>query len=234
MPLRSFKFKLRPEQLAEATAEFYHFYGHALARWSQLETAFYYWFERTTGMQDAMARAIFYGGRGFFARAEMLEAAIEHATTLDPTQSAFLKEALKRAKGYSSFRNKIAHGEPRLNVVEATSETKLHYTITQGRNTPATGEESISVTELATAADNFHTLAQCIRDVLPFPVRNPKAKSPEECLALVRSLPIEPNVQNSPTAAAPASQSQEPQHRNKKEHRAAQKARKEGPPSESQ
>ncbi len=229
---RQFKFTILKDQLGEATLEFYHFYGHALARWSQLETALYYWFERTTGMQDAMARAIFYGARGFFARAEMLDAAIEHAATLSPTETAFLREALKKAKSYSSFRNKIAHGEPRLNVVEGTPETKLHYTITQGRNTPASGEEAISVTELATAADNFHTLAQCIRDMLPFPVKNPKAKSPEECLSLVRSLPIEPNNKNSPTAAASTPQPQGPQRRNKKEYRAEQAARKQGLPPE--
>jgi len=234
---RTFTFKMDKEQLAHASAEFYHFYGHALARWAQLEMALYYWFVRTTGMQDAMARAIFYGARGFMARTEMLEGAIEHASILKPTEKSFLKEALKKAKGYSSFRNKVAHGEPRLNVVEAAGtegEAKLHFTITQGRNTPSETEETISVAQLRTAGDTFHILAQCVRDMLPVSVKNPTAKPPEECLALVLALPTEPSSKSDPTLKASSPPPQGRVHRNKREHRAAQKGRKQVSPPENE
>ena len=110
-PPRKFKFTLQKEQLADASAELYHYYGHVMTRWSQLETALFYWFAKITKMPDGMSRAIFYSARGFAARAEMLEAAVANATELTPDQLKILKEALKKARSYSAFRNKVAHGE---------------------------------------------------------------------------------------------------------------------------
>jgi hypothetical protein len=223
---RSFEFRVDKNAQSKAIVQFYHFYGHALARWAELEGSLYNWFAHTTGMSDGMARAIFYGARGFAARSEMLEAAIEHATILSPAEVAFLKEAMKKARGYSGFRNKIAHGEPRLNVIEKPDDTSLHYTLVQGKHKPSLTEPTITVEELSTPANNIHLLAKCIRDMLP--EKHPNAEPPEECLALVLGLPTEPNEQSDQTAKEPAPPPQGLLHRNKKEYRARQKVRKEG------
>ena len=225
---RTFQFTVPKEQLAIATSELFHFMGHTLTRWAQLETSLYYWFARITAMPEGMSRAIFYGARGFAARAEMLESAIKHATTLTAEQTTFLKEAVKKARQYSVFRNRIAHGEPRLNVVNLGTP-EIHYTITQGKNTPAGEEEAITLDDLSTAADNIHLLSDCIRDMFPFKLQTMKAnpRSPAECLAQVVALPIEPNNKSDPTATASAQPPQEPQRRDKKAYRAEQAAKRE-------
>jgi len=232
MTPQTLKFTIPKDQLEAATAEFYHFYGHALARWSQLETSLYYWFAKITGMPDAMARGIFYSARSFAARAEMLEAALEHATHLKDSDIAFLKEALKKARNYSGFRNKLAHGEPRLAVTKDGETVKgVHYTISQGRNQPSATEELLTVQDLFIAAEHFHVVAECAREALGFPPNRPNPKSPEECLSLVRALPNEPHDKNAPTASASAPRPEgTTSHRNKKEYRAEQRARKDAPP----
>lgn len=81
---RECKVNVKTEALAQASAEFFHFYGHVMARWASLERAPFYWFAGITGMPEGMARAIFYGARGFGARAEMLEASIQYASKQTP------------------------------------------------------------------------------------------------------------------------------------------------------
>jgi hypothetical protein len=229
---RTFQFKVSAEQMGVATGELFHYFGLFMTRWAQLETTLYYWFGRVTTMPEGMSRAIFYGARGFAARAEMLEAAIEHATVLKPEETAVLKEGVKKARQYSTFRNKVAHGEPRLNVKDLNNP-QIHYTITQGKNTPNEKEEVITLEHLTAAASNIHTLVDCIRDTLP-PLRTAKQnpKSPEECLAIIRSLPNEAQSKSDQTDAASAPQPKEPQHRNKKEYRAAQAEKKKPPEDE--
>jgi hypothetical protein len=224
---RTFQFTVSKEQIAVATSELFHFIGHVMTRWAQLETSLYYWFGRITAMPEGMSRAIFYGARGFAARAEMLEAAIEYATTLTPAEADFLKEALKKARQYSSFRNKIAHGEPRLNVIQLEN-TEIHYTITQGKNKPTGDDEAITLDHLTTAANNIHLLTDCIRDMLQVKLATLKAnpRSPEECLSLVRALPNQADSKSDPTAEASGQPPQEPGRANKKAYRAEQAAKK--------
>ncbi len=125
---RKFKFTINKDRLLDATVDFHIHYGNAMARWAQLENALYLWFSAATAMNDAVGRAIFYSARGFAARAEMLEAAVEHATTLSPEQIEFLKEAIKKARQYSGFRNKVAHGEPRVHLYEnEEGEKRRHF-----------------------------------------------------------------------------------------------------------
>ena len=55
-------------------------------------------------MREGMARAIYFGLRGFAARLEMLEAAIQHAPALTEQEAEFIKEGVKKARMYAAFR----------------------------------------------------------------------------------------------------------------------------------
>lgn len=229
---RKFKFTINKDRLLDATVDFHIHYGNAMARWAQLENALYLWFSAATAMNDAVGRAIFYSARGFAARAEMLEAAVEHATTLSPEQIEFLKEAIKKARQYSGFRNKVAHGEPRVHLYEnEEGEKRAIFSIDQGRHVPSSAE-SLSMEDLDQGADNIHTLSMLIIEMWP-PIRKPTSKSPQECLSLVRALPNVANDKKDHSASAPDPSPQRPVRRNKKEYRAAKKTRKRDLPPDS-
>jgi hypothetical protein len=217
------KFTIRKEVLATALAEFQQFFGHSMQQWSKLERSLCDWFQHITGMKDSMARAIFYSARGFMARIEMLESAIEHTDRLSPHELEFLTAAIKKSSQYAGFRNKIVHGEPRphYNIAEHLAS----YEIVDGADVTGQGK-FISVDDLKRAALRIHTLHTCISHMHPWlRERNQNLKSPEECLAQVRALPNEASANtDGPTPEASSRPAQGPVHRNKKEHRAAQKA----------
>jgi hypothetical protein len=104
---KTVKVTIRKEVLVAALEEFHRFFGYAMQQWSKVERSLYLWFQRATNMDDSMARAIFYGGRGFSARAEMLEAAIECSTQLTAQEIEFLKEALKRREITAAFATRL-------------------------------------------------------------------------------------------------------------------------------
>jgi hypothetical protein len=199
---------VKQDDLDRASFEFFHFFGQAMAAWSTIEQSLFYWFVLLTGMQEEMARGIFYGARGFGARADMLEAAIQTVTNRTPEEVAFIKEAAKKARMYSSFRNKIAHGDPRLNVTKkgeldvADLAEAVHFTIVQGSASP--NEPIMSITDMNVAAANFRALRREVISALPSMKHLSGAKPPAECLALVLALPNQPNDKNDPTPAEPA------------------------------
>jgi hypothetical protein len=175
------------------------------------------WNTRTDGARH------FFSARGFGSRAEMLEAVIDHTTLLSPQQLTFLKEAVKKARQYSGFRNKIAHGESVLSVIQGPAP-KAFYVIVQSKNVPS--DDVISIQDMSLAIGNFQTLHRCINSMLPWlRERNQTLKSPEECLALVLALPNEPHSKSDPTAAASAQQPRSDRP-NKKAYRAEQAAKK--------
>jgi hypothetical protein len=225
---RTFTIDVKQEAMLQAAAEFHIAYGNVMARWAQLESTLYWWFVTTTGMSDPMARAIFYGARGFMARAEMLESAAEHTITLSPGYKDLIGEGVKKAKQYSSFRNKVAHGEPRANFVQKEGNTAVHYVITQGKEPPSPSESVLSLQDLCVAAANIGKLTQHLRERHPALLRG-ETKTPQECLALIRALPNVANSKSTPTPGEPAQSEQEPVRRNKREFRAAQK-RTDSPP----
>jgi hypothetical protein len=219
-----FKFTVRKDTLDVAQAEFVHYFGSFMMQWSALERGLYHWFEQATGMNDSMARAIFYGARGFGARAEMLEASLDHTTSLTDQQRRFLKEALVRSRNYSAFRNQIAHGEPRLAL---GTNGEARFNVAQGKHVP-TGAALLTVEDINRAGANVHTLQRCIHEMVSWlRQRNPNLRSPEECLALVSALPSQANGKSDRNPGAP--QQPSPQAPvNKKAYRAERAARKAG------
>jgi hypothetical protein len=159
-----------------------------MAQWAGIERGLYYWFVHVTQLKDKMARAIFYSARSFNARAEMLLAAIEQANHLAPERLEFIQAALRRAWGYSSFRNSMAHGEPSMNIFELVGQPrKVSYYIAQGKSLKDASVD-ISMEDLETATKNFHTLVNLLIDTHPT-IGNVDHQWPLEALKLLNALP---------------------------------------------
>ncbi|MBR1236169.1 hypothetical protein [Bradyrhizobium sp. AUGA SZCCT0182] len=226
------KFNIRDEIQQRASFEFLHRYGFAMACWARVEQSMYHWFALLTGMPDDMSRSIFYSARGFIARAEMLEAAIGTDKKRTQAQISFIKAAAKKARTYSTFRNTVAHGEPRLNAQtdgsldDGADVIDAHYTLNQGKSLSST-EPPVTIGDLGVAGDNFKKLSRYMIWALPT-TSALHAKPPEECLALVLALPSRPHDKSDPTPEGSAPQPDKPHRPDKKAYRAAQAAKKAG------
>lgn len=218
--------KEQAEYINQAHGEFHHAFGTAMAEWAGLERSLYYWFARITRMNHEMASAVFYSGRSFNARADMLQAAIDRADVLTKIEAMSVQEALKKVWAYSGFRNSMAHGEPMMQIVELAGQPKtFSYVLTQGKHTKPNPAAEISIQHLMIAAENFHNLKCLILDLHPG-MRGKDAPTPEECLALLRTLPSQANSKSAQNPSGPAQQPEDPARRNKKEYRAGQQAKK--------
>src|SRR5689334_19932909 len=94
---RKINMQITLEHLEEAAGEFFPAFGMALAEWAGVERALCYWFLGITGMKQGMGRALFYSPRSFNARADLLKAAIEHASRQNEDELEFIRVALKKA-----------------------------------------------------------------------------------------------------------------------------------------
>lgn len=153
-------------QVKEALHQFHQLYGATLAEWSRLEGQLFYWFQVLTGMNEKIARGIFFSARTFNGRADMLEAALD-ATHPDGPLRAFLIAVLKRARGYSGFRNAATHGEAHINL-QRGSPAAGQMVIIQGRKVSEEAEETmITMQDLAAAQKKFSVLANNTFSALP-------------------------------------------------------------------
>jgi hypothetical protein len=222
------KLRMREEMQQMASFVFLHRYGYAVACWSRVEDSIYSWFELLTGMPDDMSRAIFYSGKGFMARADMVEAAIQADKKRSPQQIEFIKEALKKARTYSSFRNAIVHGNPlpTLTIESGPDVVEIQYSIGQAKSRYK-AESDVTLEHLGVAGQNFTKLSRYMVAALPTTAAK-HAKPPEECLALVLVLPSRPHDKSDPTGEEKPPQPEQPSRPNKKAYRAAQAAKKAG------
>jgi hypothetical protein len=221
------KMNMSYEVVAKASAEFHLAYGMALSQWALVEAVLYDWFHLTTGMNDKMARSVFYSAKSFAGRAEMLEAALGESTHSTEILD-FAKAVIKKARTYSTFRNEITHGEMLLNL-KSGDNSSAHYTLVQGKNIHTGG---ITIDELKIATTNFKTLRELALDMLPI-YRGEYVQSPAEHLAQVRALPSQANSKDAHIQPTPEKQPQS-QHRDKKAHRASQRTAKGLPPDGSE
>jgi hypothetical protein len=103
----------QPDKLMEVYNDFHFQYGVTLSRWAGLEETLCTIFCDLCGLHpdEPMGKALFYSGRSFTARADLLSAAIRTCALGEP-EKALLRAILKRARQYSTARNAIAHGVP--------------------------------------------------------------------------------------------------------------------------
>jgi hypothetical protein len=139
--------------------QFFHAYGVALAEWAVVEFRLCSWFQMAAGLTISRAEAIFFSGRSFQTRAEMLSAALEHSK-LNDAWTAFAEEALAKAITYSSYRNHIAHGQVERGPSKESDPD--HWRLCkphEWREGEGVGRQS-----LANATENFFSLAEILSD----------------------------------------------------------------------
>ena len=133
-----------PLQMAQAEREFQEAYGRVMQRWARLEQAMFYWFQFVTGLNEAMARAVYYSAKNFRGRHDMLRDSIGPAALSQISQD-FIRQALKKALNYNDLRNTITHGEA-LYDFETTSATFTQYILVQGSDlNPKARENAITI-----------------------------------------------------------------------------------------
>ena len=159
---------------------FYIQYGKALASWAQVEDQLCVGFCLMLNQPPfgGFARALFFSGRSFASRADLMSAAIAHGNVEEVAKPVW-KALLKKARQFSAARNAIAHGVPvSLHIDLAPYEG---IKIKEGVGT--WDEGGINVSQLAEAEGNFDKLNSMIHAAAfrqtPF----------EECLSQVESLP---------------------------------------------
>jgi hypothetical protein len=145
-----------PAELLRLFNEFHLQYGMTLASWARLEESLGGIFSVLCGFDqfEGMGPALFYSGRSFATRADLLSAAIRTADLSDDYRE-LLRAILKKARQFSASRNQIAHGVPTHFI-----ETKTPY---QGWRIKG-GEQiwragGVSLQDLINANANFRDLS---------------------------------------------------------------------------
>jgi hypothetical protein len=171
----------RPTSLAEVDKTFLAF-GKAMAAWALIERALYNWFEHLTLLDANLAKSIYFSAKSTPNRLDMIRAALD-TLELDENEQAFIAEAVNVVGKYSSFRNKLAHGE--FTFDGEIVETKHTIRKTKG--------EAINREELRVASQNFFELTNLLNTALGFVQGYPESEdeSLEICLAQLRELPAQ-------------------------------------------
>jgi hypothetical protein len=191
------KININLEQMHDHSMCFFDSFGRLIAEWSAIERAFYTWFASVSGMKEGMARSIFYSGKSFNSRADMLEAAFGNQSNMPPLDLDFIKASLKKARAYSAFRNSVVHGEPTLDILHNYSpQADLQLILTQGKD--FIGSSAITIDDLDAGLESFSELKGFLHDMFP-KNRKPDANL-EEYLRRVRELPNPPNSRKTRSA----------------------------------
>ena len=143
------------EDLRKLYDEFHLQYGETLAQWALLEEnlgEIFCWLCGFT-FDHPLGRAVFYSGRSFATRADLLSAAIRCSERSKELGELFAA-ILKKARQLSSSRNVIAHGVPR--NFFSDKEGCLGWTIKEGEFSWDRG--GIGLHELENAEKNFRLL----------------------------------------------------------------------------
>ena len=107
--------------------EFMIAFGRVLAEWSYIETSLFGIFGLVTGLDEEMARSIFYSARSFNGRSDMLREAlcIFGKNNANKVVVGAFNEALTKANQYNGFRNALAHNLPIATATEKGAEIVL-------------------------------------------------------------------------------------------------------------
>lgn len=179
--------KLTGAEEAQAQRDFYQAFGLVMAQWARLESCMFYWFMYAIDKPEAIARAIFFSAKSFTGRRDMFNGAIPHSP-FDDDIKMFLKAASKKARQYSEFRNRVAHGEPTWNLKKNSPIFKQYSLcearITRGAMTVMTDEaleiSMVTNAQMETATHNLRELVRLMWDLHPryrddYPDADPKA-----------------------------------------------------------
>ena len=169
---------------------FHEKFGKTMAAWTSVEEGLFEWFKLCSGMHEQLARGVYYSTRGFAGRRDMLIAAIPFSPCDEKTRQG-IRLCAKRARKYSEFRNRIAHGNP---VFAAGNHGRVtdEHVFKPGHTFMTFGaDDYVTISDLEAAAANFASLGQLL---LGF---HPEWQAPDVCeagcLAEIRALPTEAN-----------------------------------------
>ena len=178
-------------EMAAAEKDFQTAYGRFMQGWARLEQAMFYLFKWLSLMPETRARSIFYSAKNFQGRADMLKAALDNAE-VEASYVEFVKQAIKKASQFNSFRNTVTHGEA-VHDARDQSATFKQYILVEGRYEPRSETKGVSVVQLAIAFENVRGLSKLMFDVLQRAGQTsyPPAmiESLDKCLEQVRALP---------------------------------------------
>jgi hypothetical protein len=140
---------------------FYLCYGQTLAAWAELEQNLARVFCILCNMNSAcgLGPALFFSGRSFATRADLLTAAVD-AADKDLETALVIRAIIKKARQFSSARNAIAHGVPASFWENGHTEG---IRIKEGKRAYEHG--GIGLPELHEAHANFSTLSMLARKV---------------------------------------------------------------------
>jgi hypothetical protein len=185
-----------PESENPLAKEFFEQYGKTLSEWASLEHVLSLWFNYAIRMPQGgigISRAIFYSGRNFDSRRNLILSALSQYEPPSfplkfpnmpdgPNESEriFLKAAIKLAFTYSRERNRLAH---RL-AVHNTTEEKFELVEGDAWHMPG-----IDIEELRIIERNFSILKTILVKTLPRPTQ--QIMLPQEALQLILSMPSE-------------------------------------------
>jgi len=177
-----------PKELSRLYEEFHLQYGITLSEWASLEETLGEIFNRLCNFKTwhGMGPALFYSGRSFATRADLLSAAIRTANIAEDL-SELLRAILKKSRQFSTSRNTIAHGVPTHYV-----ESGVEY---QGWRVKG-GEEvwrpgGVGIDDLKAAHENYRTLTVICSYAFSLLNRSKRQGllTPQEYLAQVQALP---------------------------------------------
>ena len=169
-------------QISERDRAFLAF-GKAMAAWASLEKGLYGWFEHITLIDMRQAQRLYFTATSFKAGTDLIRAA-QDVYHVEDDENEFLKAALGVATHYSSFRNKLAHGE-----------FTFEGLIIESKHADRSAAEKNAIThpQLEKAAACFQELATLLwkaRDIaLGFMPEDEPEASLEKCTEEVADLP---------------------------------------------
>ena len=176
------------EELREAEDTFHKQYGMTLAQWATIEQRMFYWFHYASDLPEDMARGVFYSSKNFNGRVDMMEAAVDSSAVVAAPSKIAVTALIKRCRAYSTFRNKITHGEPHYDF-RKDSATYRQMLLIEGKNLKehAAGD-AISLDYLAWGCDQLRGLSKLILEAL-HASQEKHEKRLEECVAELQTLP---------------------------------------------
>jgi hypothetical protein len=141
--------------------QFYHIFGQAMAAWSEVEYGLSLWFSASTDLEYRMAQNLFFSGRSFAARRNLLAAALA-SSDMPSDWCGFAIECLDKARCYDSQRNRLAHGIMHTNKTDSETGQPIDWKLKeqdQWESDTGLDYETVSV-----IAKNFQALADIIRE----------------------------------------------------------------------
>jgi hypothetical protein len=134
----------------------YEALGRAVAAWARVEGELSYWFVAISGLDEAMARDLFFTPTSFNARVELLSTVIDHSSA-SKAHKDFAAIVLEKCKRYSAVRNKLVHWSPHTDLEGLWTPILVPFPEPPMGVRPS---NCLTVDQISNAAENFQILSR--------------------------------------------------------------------------